>query len=145
MENLDKDVQDLFAIVQTKKDEIAKAEKPNWLTNASFGYDKNSSNRINIHTTTDLEELVSILAFLIEKNNSFNLAKVELKIDVKFKWMGYSFDEWLSDIKTRITKIQISKKRQELESYETKLNALVSPELKRKMEIDEIKKSLNVK
>ena len=42
----DKQVQELFKIVQEKKSDIVKAEKPNWQTNCSFGYDKNSSSRI---------------------------------------------------------------------------------------------------
>jgi hypothetical protein len=39
----DKLVQELFNVVQAKKAEIAKAEKPSWETNCAFRYNKDSS------------------------------------------------------------------------------------------------------
>ena len=43
MKNTDEQVQKLFAIVQTKKKEISKAEKPDWKTNCSFSYTRNGN------------------------------------------------------------------------------------------------------
>lgn len=139
----DKQVQDLFKIVQTKKAEIAKAEKPNWLTNCSFGYNKDSSSRSNIQVVADVEELVHILGFLIEKERAFEAAATALGANVEFKWMGFTLAEWQADIQTRINKIQITKKKKELEALETRLDKLISPELKAQMELDEITKMLN--
>lgn len=139
----DKQVQELFKIVQTKKTEIAKAEKPNWLTNCSFGYNKDSSSRSNIQVVADVEELVSILGFVIEKEKAFESAQQMLGTSEKFKWMGYSLEEWKTDIQTRINKIQISKKKKELESLESRLDKLISPDLKAQMELEEITKLLS--
>jgi hypothetical protein len=133
----------LFKIVQTKKAEIAKAEKPNWITNCSFGYNKDSSSRSNIQVVADVEELVSILGFLIEKEKAFTAANKVLGTSYEFKWMGFSLEDWQSDIQTRINKVQISKKKKELESLESRLDKIISPELKAQMELDEITKMLN--
>jgi len=141
--NQDEQVQKLFQIVQSKKEEIKKAEKPNWETNGSFGYNKDSSSRINIHIVLEVEELVSILGFLIEKEKGFKEAQTILGTNAEFKWMGFTLKEWQSDIQTRINKVQISKKKKELETLEERLDKLISPELKRQMELDEITKMLS--
>lgn len=139
----DKQVQELFKIVQAKKSEIAKLEKPSWNTNGSFGYSKDLNSRVNIHACADVEELVSIVAFLIGKKQNFEEAQTVLGTKVDFKWMGFSDAEWIEDIKTRINKIQISQKRKELEAVESRLDKLISPELKAQMELEEITKMLS--
>lgn len=134
----DQAVQDLFAIVQKKKGEIAKAEKPNWETNCTFRQDLHSSDSQNIQTITKTGDLVAILAFLLEKEAAYEKANEQLGTKVKFDWQGFTVDQWRSDLKTRIDKIDITRKRKELEVLENRLNALVSPEMRRKLELDEI-------
>lgn len=142
MAEIDNIVQDLFKVVQTKKDEIAKAEKPNWETNCAFGFYPETSQRINLQVMSDVADLVNILAFLIEKHKNFDAAQEILGTNLKFKWLGFTFDQWKSDIKTRLDKIQISMKKRELNELEARLDKLVSPELKQQMELEEIKKLL---
>lgn len=139
----DKLVQELFKVVQEKKSAIAKAEKPSWATNCAFRYNEDSSASINIQVCADVEKFVHMLAFLIDKKRSFDEAQKILGTSVKFKWSGFSFEDWQSDIKTRIDKIEISNKKKELELLEGRLDKLVSPELKAQMELDEISKLLN--
>ena len=140
----DKLVQDLFKVVQTKKAEIAKAEKPNWLTNSSFGYDKYSSTRINLNVCADVDELISMLEFLVTKRNSNIEAQKILGTNNTFKWLGFTFDDWATDIKTRLDKIQITKKKKDLEVLETRLNGLVSKEMRDQMELEAISKELGL-
>ena len=111
---MDKAVQQLFEVVQKKKAEIAKAEKPNWLTNCSFRYNKESSNSTNIQVCSDVNELITILGFLIGKQNEFNLAKEVLGVTNTFNWFGFTLEEWTNDIRTRIDKIQITNKKKDL-------------------------------
>jgi hypothetical protein len=138
----DKVVQQLFEVVQKKKAEIAKAEKPNWTTNCAFRYNKDSSASTNIQVCADVEELIGMLGFLIEKQNAFNAAQEILGTTHKFKWGGFSVEDWTNDISTRINKIQIGNKKKELEALEARLDKLVSPELKAQMELAEISKLL---
>ena len=139
----DKLVQELFKVVQTKKAEIAKAEKPNWETNCAFRYNKDSSAATNLQVCADVEELVHILGFLCDRKAGFEKAQEITGTSLKFKWLGFSFEDWASDIKTRIDKIQITNKKKELEVLESRLDKLVSPELKAKMELEEISKLLS--
>jgi hypothetical protein len=141
----DKRVQNLFDVVQKKKAEIAKAEKPNWVTNCSFGYAKDSaSNRVNVQIVSDPEDLISALSFLIDKEKSFDQAAKELGVEAQFKWMGYTVADWKTDFKTRINKLQITKKKAELESLEKRLDALVSPEMRAELELKAIEEALSL-
>lgn len=142
MAETDKLVQELWDKVQQKKAEITKAERPSWKTNCSFGFTEDTAQRINLQVTANVKDLVKILAFLIDRKQSFDLASSTLGVKVKFEWLGYSFEDWKSDLMTRATKIEISKKKSELETLESRLNALISPELKRQLELEAIKKEL---
>ena len=138
----DDQVQKLFKVVQAKKEEIQKAEKPNWLTNCSFGYD--DEKRYNIQVVSKVSELVSMLAFLLNRSKTFDEAAAILGANTDFSWMGFSLEEWMSDLKTRITKIQISQKKKELEVLEARLSKLISPELRAQLELEEITKELGL-
>lgn len=135
-------VQQLFEVVQAQKAEISKAEKPNWLTNCSFSYDGNSSNRINLRTVSDVNELSHILAHIIGKERDVQEANKLLGINAEFEWMGFTKDDWVNDIKTRVTQILLTQRKKELEDYEVRLNRLVSKEVREQMELAEIMKGL---
>ena len=137
-------VQRLFNVAQEKKKAIEKAEKPNWLTNSSFSYDEDGSSRRNIRVINSVAELVKMQAFLIEKRNSYEEASKMLEYEIPFTWLGFSFEEWSSDFKVMATKINITKEKQKLEAIEEKLDGLISPELKRQMELEAISKELGL-
>jgi hypothetical protein len=136
----DKIVQELFNVVQIKKIEIAKAEKPNWETNCVFRYNKDSSVNTNLQVCNNVEDLVNILGFLIEKKNSFDAAQKILGTKLKFQWSGFSFENWSSDLKSTVAKIEIKFKKKELEILEVRLNGLVSKEMREQLELEEIRK-----
>jgi hypothetical protein len=140
----DEQVQQLIALVKGKKDEIAKAEKPDWKTNCSFAVDPTTrpNDRTNIQTVADIDALVGILAFLKGKERDFKEASDLLGVSSKFKWMGYTVAEWQSDLQNRINKVQINKKKADLQALEMRLDRLISPELRREMELAEITKML---
>jgi hypothetical protein len=142
----DSQVQKLFAIVQQKKSEIAKIEKPNWLTNCSFRMDENNpTTSINIQVVNDPAILVTAFAKLNTLSDECKKAAIELGVDgYKFSYCGFGFDDWKSDFQTRINKIQITKKKNELTSLENRLNSLISPELRTAMELKEIEKELGI-
>jgi hypothetical protein len=60
-----------------------------------------------------------------------------------FAWGNSSVADWLDDIRTRIGKIQIGEKRKKLEALEERLNKVISPELRAKMELDAIAAELS--
>lgn len=140
----DKKIQELFDVVQGKKREIEIAEKPNWKTNCSFRLNEETTNgSFNLHTVSDINLLITSLGRLksIYQNSLIVAEQLGIK-DYKFRWLGYSFEDWFSDFQTRINKININKKKEELQSLETRLNSLISPELRRELELKEIEKQL---
>ena len=140
----DERAQKLIEIIQLKKKEIEQAEKPQYRTNCMFNYTEGmATGGINLQVQQDLVVLVNILSFLNNKEASFDLTTEELGLtDLKFTWQGHSVADWKADIQTRINKIQIKKKKDELAVYESKLNNIISPERKAQMELDELERSL---
>lgn len=140
----DEQVQQLIALVKTKKDEIAKAESPGWKTSCSFATDPvtRPNERTNIQTVTDIDQLIGILAFVRARAKEFDEAAEVLGVSTKFKWMGHTVADWQADIQKRINKVQISKKKADLQTLEDRLDKLISPELRREMELAEIQKML---
>lgn len=138
----DKLVKQLMDKVAIKKEEIAKAEKPTWLTNKSFRYDLNSGSALNLNTVNDTEKLVETLSILLEKEGSYKKAAEVLDHKGEFKWFGYTVEEWKSDFITRKNKIQLTDKKKELEMIQSKLDKLVSKEERERMELEAIAKML---
>ena len=147
MAKKNEDVQVLERIekVKKRKAEIAKAERPNWKTNSAFSYD-GSAKTINIKVVKDLSELICIVAFLRDRSKSYVEAAMDLGVKAttvpKFKWMGFTVGEWVGDIRLRVTKIQIDAKKKSLEALEARLEKVISPALRRKMELEAITKEL---
>lgn len=143
--NVDQIVLELLQKVEDKKKQIGNAERPSWITNCSFGYNQESNSRINIQVVRDLEVLVDIHAFLTAKRDSFQASLLTLKlkeIEVPFKYMGFSYNHWVSDIETRISQLKIKAKKDELANLEARVNALVSPEQRRAIELDKLVKEI---
>ena len=72
-----------------------------------------------------------------------DFCKFKRTVDIPFSWHGYSTEKWKVDIQARIDKIQIEKKKRDLEILEKRLDAILSPELKAEMELEEITKALS--
>jgi hypothetical protein len=128
--------------VKKLKSEIRKAEKPTWTTSCSFR-ETPSSSAINIHVVNDIKVLVGMVAFLNNMVQRMAEAAEELGVTYKHTHDGYSVDDWKSDIKLRLDKINIAVKKTQLEQIEARLAKLESPELKEKRELEELQNLLN--
>ncbi|MGV8961855.1 MAG: hypothetical protein ACOH2V_00475 [Candidatus Saccharimonadaceae bacterium] len=131
----DERVQLLFDKLTAKKAEVANAEKPQYVTGGMFRYAESMGNTIDIVSVRDERKLVEILTFLKERSEKYPDAAKELGTDVNFTWLGFTVEEWLKDLKTRVSVLQIARRRTELAELELKINAVVSPELRQKMEM----------
>jgi hypothetical protein len=131
---------DLIKEVKARKAEISRAEKPNWKTNCSFSWVEGSSGAINIHVQTDIRLLISMAAHLHSKANGYLEMACILGVENQppFTWNGYPTSEWIDDIKARIDKVQIATKKAKLEALESRLNMVISPELRAEMELEAI-------
>lgn len=137
----------LIKEVQRRKEEIKKLEArwtPN--TNCSFSFvEGQASGTVNLRTVTSLPTLISIVSFLMDRENSYNTAAKVLGVDEvpDFKWGGFTVKEWTEDVKTRVGKVQLDKKKRQLEALESRLEKIVSPELRAEMELQAIEELLN--
>ncbi len=126
--------------VKKRKAEIAKIERPNYKTNCSFTFEEGSSKTVNIRVESSLQKLINIVAFLKDRKKSYDVVAKELEVESppSFTWDGNTVNDWMNDIKKRIEKVQVGHKKDKLEKLETRLNAIVSPELRQKMELEAI-------
>jgi len=145
MNDTDKMVLELLKKVEEKKQQIGNAERPSWITNCSFGYNPDSNARISIQASRELEQLVDIHAFLTNKHTTFKQSMAALKLDqqeVSFKYLGFTYEQWMADIQTRINQLRIKSKKDELSILEARVNNLVSPEQRRDIELAKLVKEI---
>lgn len=148
MSETDKKAESLLSKIREKKDAIPKAKASRWQTNCNFYFSEEEPKRLyNIHVVGN-EDLVKILAFLLEKHERFEQAKKTVSrfksiAQLEFKWLGYSFDDWLNDIVSRIEANENAKTKRAIEESEKKVMALFSGEAKTKMQLEEIDKEIS--
>jgi hypothetical protein len=141
--NIDDVIADLFKVIEDKKSKIAKLEKPNYKTNMSFLLNENDNlSAINLRVINDPVYLVKLLANLTNLRNEFiNINKL-FSLNLDFTYSNYSYEDWRDDILALIAKVTIKKEKDDLDKKEAKLNLLISPEQRRKLEVELLRKQL---
>lgn len=135
----DQIVLELLNKVEQKKKEIGASERPSWITHCSFGVNpSNAADRVNLQVVTDVSILTSVYATLAVAERAFGQAAKDLDLKVEFKWQGFTFEEWVTDIKMRINQLQLKNKRDDLAKLEARVNALVSQEQRRELELKKL-------
>lgn len=143
--NTDQRTLDLIQKVKTQKAEIGRAEKPSWKTSCTFTYVEGKLNdAINLHVESKVHVLIGIAEFIRRREAGYAAAAEELGVvnPPQFTWQGFTATDWISDLKARVTKIQIEVKKQNLNDLENRLDKIISPELKAQMELEAIEASL---
>jgi len=149
-DKIDDRVRVLFDKVEQKRKQIKSIKgKPHFTTNNVFtwftgGAPAGAPVNLNVQT---IESLLEIYSFLIDKEQSFQktLAKLAAKgieLDVKFSHGGYSLEDWLKDIELHLSLKNIKKEEDKLKAMEAKLENLISPEMRRQLEIESLEKEL---
>jgi hypothetical protein len=132
--------------VKQRKAEIESIERPVYRTNCTFSYDdttRTGNGSINLRTLS-VRDLLSVAGFLMGRADYFVKAAIHMVLEDSpgFQWQGFSLADWLADIKTLANKSQLTSKRTNLEFLEKRLDSLVSPELRRKLELEAIQREL---
>jgi len=142
MQSTDEKINKLLKDVETKKAEIKFLENPKYKTNLSLVMEPFST-VINLNVL-DIRSLLNIKAYLSLLNEQYTkLGAESLGAFYKdFVYSGFTYKEWEHDIDLRIGKILISEKRRHLATLEERLNKIMSPELKARLELEEIEKAL---
>lgn len=146
-EHIDDTIIALFGVLNKQKQEVEAAETASqrkWITNCSFPSVFGGASPINIQTQSE-STLVQFMAELLI-HDSFTQKAAET-LGTKYEggsWGGFTIANWVEDFKTRVAKIQLAAKKQELAKLEKRLDAIVSIEQRRQMELDAIRASLGV-
>lgn len=140
MSDQDQIVEELIKQVNAKAKEIKDLNNPSWKTCCSLAF---YDGKVNLHVENDVGKLLSILAYFeIVNDRATKLAK-EIGVQIKdIPIQGYSIKDWRHDITVRINKIGIKQKQEQLKSLESRLDSILTPEQKRKFEIERIMKEM---
>ena len=136
MNENDKLVNELIQQVELKKQTISKLEKPTYLTNMSLEIE---NIRYNLHVVKP-EQLVYLLSKLHRENEDFIMTCKTHNLNYTYTKLGFTFNDWKTDILTKIRIQDISAIKFELEEDEKVLNSLMSEEQKREMKLKELSK-----
>lgn len=133
----------LIKEVNRQKAEISKIEKPNYKTNLSFTFVEGGA-PLNLNVIVDIGSLLRMAAFVKGAEETYNRVKESLNVEgPDFSWLGYSASDWMSDFKAKIDKAQVSSKKKKLEQLESRLNAIISPEMRAQLELEAIMNELH--
>lgn len=143
----DDKIMKMMEVVKQRKAEIAKISRPTWLTSCTIGYNPESvADRVNIQTVTKPERLIELYSFLLVKEQTWMESVTALDFlgepVSKPTYMGYSVADWKTDLRARAAQLTIEKKKKELEKLEQRLDSIVSPEQRRKLEMAAIEREL---
>ncbi len=136
--NIDDQINALFQVIKKQREAIKEFEttgaiKRGWATNCS--YRGTLSETVNIQTASidrcvqAVANLFSYCQALESANAILELTFTETKID------GFLPSDWIEDFKKRVAVIQLREKQEKLTSLEKRLNAIVSPEQRRALEL----------
>ena len=145
--NQDQVIRDLYYKVQSKKAEIETiSNKPNWVTNCAFRFDSKLTEVINIQTINDLDTLIHMAGWLGHQEDIYNKGLKLLNLPKKqYIWLTYTSAQWITDINTRINKINLVDKKIELATLENRLKKILPPDFERQLELEAIMMSDSLK
>jgi hypothetical protein len=134
----------LLAEVKRRKDEIQKVETAKWKTSCTLSLYKgaNVNDKINIQTVSDKSVLIEIYAFILDKESSITRAQKELGCKDVVKLSGYSIADWKEDLKNKMNQLNLASKKTDLKNLEDRINALVTVDQRRKLELTAIQEEL---
>jgi hypothetical protein len=140
--SIDNKITELFDVLAKQKIEVEQAERESsrkWATNCSLHF--NGANPINLAAATQEVVRTSVTQLLINQDYTRKASEI-LGLPMNNTFNGYSYDSWIEDCKKRIAMLQLRTKKEKLNDLEQRLNAIISPEQRRQMELDAIVKEL---
>jgi hypothetical protein len=144
-DTIDSKIGTLLEELRKRQQDVKQAERESqqkWQTNCSFTGIFPKPRPINLQTATP-EGLKAVVRELIVIRNAELESSAILEQPADYSVDGYSIDAWLADCKKRAAIQNLREKQNKLEQLQTRLDAIVSPEQKRQMELDAISKEFD--
>jgi len=120
--------------IAVKKEKMGNIPRFVPITNCSLEID---GERFNLHTLGEDQ-----LTLLLIKLNLYRMSATELKVLSNFKIGGYCVDDWISDIRSKLTLAAHKAENTNLTKMESKLQDMLSERKKVELEINEIENFL---
>jgi hypothetical protein len=143
MTTIDDKIQGLFEKLNVRKTNVADLEAKiakSWITNGSYRL-LNVGAPININTAS-VETILDVVADLTIQRKAREEASQILELEAPKKFNGYSYDNWIDDCKKRLAAINIREEKKQLDDLENRLNTVLSPEERRRIEVENLLKAL---
>lgn len=143
MSTIDQTIQSLFAKLAERKakvtqlrDEIAKS----WKTTGVFR-PIGSTSTVNLQTASG-DVLDEVAAHVVILSGAQAEAAAKLNRPNKQKIQGFAVADWFSDLQKRFAAIEVREEERQLEALEARLNQVLSPEERRRIEVELLAKEL---
>lgn len=138
--NNDEKIKELLEVIELKKKNLGEKPKALWKTNGLLKIETD----VNINTITTIHKCIdSAASILATKHFKTEAAKLLDVPSQDLLWNGYSFEDWIHDIKLRASMITWDSDKKKLISLESKLSDLRSQDAKTADAISSILKELN--
>lgn len=138
---IDQRIDEVRKIVENQKkvvlDTESKSSRP-WTTTGVLNL---PNLKLNLLTAKE-SAIVSALADILSLKDYHSKAATMLNSKEKFSIDGYTLDDWKNDFESRINKIKLKNEKEKLEKLELRLKNIMSEDLKREIELDQIMKEL---
>lgn len=142
MASSDAAVLKLISDVEAKIKALPGAARPVYRTNCLY-LGQVSQKLNNLHTINDTVSLVLLASDLMIASEYYNKASLLISQEVPpLKISGFTTEEWLHDFKLRADVLKLAEQKKKLATLRKKLDGVMSDDLRRELELEEIKKEL---
>lgn len=144
MSNIDQTIQLLFTKLSERKAKVASLEAEiakSWRTTGAFRL-IGAQSTTNIQTA-QAEQLEEVAAHIVMLANAMSEASTKLSRPSAQKIQGYKAEDWFSDLQKRLAAIDVREEKKQLEALEQRLNQVLSPEERRRIEVELLAKELS--
>jgi len=141
MQNNDMVIKELMEKIEAQKTSLGNKPRSVLVTNGLFK--KDAETFFNINTIQEYGKMAEALAFLMMQEDYYSKACAKLGIpNDKFKWNGYTCDEWEEDFRLRKDIIEYNQKKTKLDDAVAKLKNLMSEDARTASALENIKQTL---
>jgi hypothetical protein len=141
MEKRDSKIEALLASIESKRTKLGSKPSKPLLTNGIFKY--NDRDHVNINVISDVNKFVDMYAFILADYVAKEEAVKALGIeDYIYSFSGFTFGQWESDIKYKVSLIKWNEENKNLAALEAKLATYISEDKKVENELSKIEKLL---
>jgi hypothetical protein len=141
--DIDVTIRELFRKLDERKAKVAevrKATQKGWVTNGTWKVPFTAT-VINIQTLPEDQLYLVAGHIMMTFTADYNGRRIVGGPEEK-KVQGYDIDEWSADLRKRKAMIEIRSEEAKLAELETRLNSVLSPEDRRRIEVELLAKDL---